>query len=265
MKFIVSALIGAILMAMVFSLEEDKHAIEPSTQAVKNKLLGKLTCTVNSLVSASTDEWTPSTTRYLWDYLPMGIRFLALNQSQIQSKWNVTEQILLNATKLEWISLSNSVKAILLSQQINCTFLSLTFSHLGWSSSTDQFAYTTLFSFLSSDFVAILSDVAQIVNHVSLDTILDSTKIKTNSIQAIYEFTSLGFLFAENSGKLHKQYTHEHADIPEQHDSNSKTSATVSTSTKLPEITASQVAYAAIERAEQFCAVHLPFEHNFKI
>jgi hypothetical protein len=136
----------------------------------------KITTVVDKLVAAKVAQQS-NDTKFLWDIVPPVARLMILNQ--FRTNWNVTEKLLSNATKLEWLSLPGDIQKALLDQKASYSFLKLSFLNLGIVDlPSDLFANTTLLSLISKEFQVLFPIVKASLDKITYDNILNITLLR---------------------------------------------------------------------------------------
>ncbi len=112
--------------------------------------MSSLNSSVQLLVSANVQSSTKKLF-YFWDSICLIAKIVLLNQTQVSAlSYNVTHQVKLNATNLDWISLPSNVQTFLLTQSPKM-LLKSTFSQWAWTNSSSPFANETFYSLLMPD------------------------------------------------------------------------------------------------------------------
>jgi hypothetical protein len=144
------------------------------------RFLSQLNRSIVKIQNATVDPTTPLslTIVNLWDLLPAVNRLLLLNQTQVQTLgYNVNQNF--SASKLLWVNLPTPVQNLLSSQLVNLGLLNLSFLEWGWvNSNTDQFFNSTLYSLLSTNQVALLPNVTNLLNQISFSQVVNSTALR---------------------------------------------------------------------------------------
>ena len=106
--------------------------------------------------------------------------------NQFRSTWNVTEKLLLNATKLEWLSLPGDIQKVLIDQKSSFSFLNLTFFNWGFvNSPVELFANTTLLSLIPMDLQILFPTIKVSSEKISFDSILNVTLLSQKRPSAL--------------------------------------------------------------------------------
>jgi hypothetical protein len=110
----------------------------------------------------------------LWDLLSPLHRFVLLNQTGLQSLWNVRNNLEKSLTKLEWNSLPDNAQTFLKTQAKNLGFLDLTFLELSWvNSDKEKFHDATLKSLLSKELIDRLAELYDSINRLTYDQLVN--------------------------------------------------------------------------------------------
>jgi len=135
------------------------------------------------LLIATVNE-SSQNTKYVWDLIHPVNRFLLLNQTQIRTNWNVREKLNSNETRLEWSSLPESVKNVLLEQQANNGFFDQTFLDLGWvNAETEPFSKATLRSIVPNSLNLFFENITAILKRAEFDMIVNMTVLRSKNIE----------------------------------------------------------------------------------
>jgi hypothetical protein len=117
-------------------------------------------------------------------------RYLLLNQTEISNLWNVTLDLTLNKTKLEWSTIPDNVKAILSTQLQSQTITNLTFQAWGWVSLiSDAFANNTISSLMSQKTQSILPNITLALSQLKFETIINTTLLSRNKLNCLRELS----------------------------------------------------------------------------
>jgi hypothetical protein len=147
------------------------------------RLLSQLNHSIVKIQNATVDPSTPLSDAIvnLWDLLPSVNRLLLLNQTQVQTLgYNVNQNF--SASKLLWVNLPTPVQNLLSSQLANLGLLNLSFLEWGWvNSNTDQFFNSTLYTLLSTNQVALLPNVTNLINQISFSQVVNSTALRRSN------------------------------------------------------------------------------------
>ncbi len=123
-------------------------------------------------------------TKYVWDLIHPINRFLFLNQTEIKANWNVRQKLESNETRLEWNSLPESVKNILLEQQASDEFFNQTFLDLGWvNAETEPFSNYTLRSIVPASLNLFFENVTAILKRAEFDMMVNMTKLRGKRVE----------------------------------------------------------------------------------
>jgi len=120
---------------------------------------------------------TGNDTAYLWDLYDSVKRFVLLNQTDVVTtlSWNVTQQLELNQTNLNWATLPANVQLFLQQELAQNQFANLTFLSWGWTDSNNTFANTTLFSLFTSQGQQNLPVIRAILVPLTFSSVLNTT------------------------------------------------------------------------------------------
>lgn len=132
----------------------------------------------------------------LWDLLSPLHRFVLLNQTGVQSLWNVRDNLDKSTTRLEWNSLPDNVKSFLKNQETNLGFLDLTFLDLNWvNSDKEKFHDTKLKSLISKDLNDKLPELFESTNKLSYDQLVNVDLLSQHvNLDEIYVNFGLNYL-----------------------------------------------------------------------
>lgn len=114
----------------------------------------------------------------LWDLIDPLVRLVLLNQTQVQSIWNATKNLIQKKSFLEWANLPNEVKQFLLEQHKQNLYLNITFNEWGWVKSDSFFASANLFSLLSTEQISQVDAVKCSLAKLSFDLLVNTTAVK---------------------------------------------------------------------------------------
>lgn len=129
------------------------------------------------ITSAIVSSLSGNNTVYLWDLLDPVRRFIFLNQPVISSdqSWNVTQQLQLNQTNLNWATIPSNVQIFLLGEQFQNLFVNLTFTEWGWITTDQTFENTTLYSLFTSQAKQNLPQIQSLLAPLNFNVILNTT------------------------------------------------------------------------------------------
>jgi hypothetical protein len=164
------------------------------------RFVNQLNRSIAKIQNATVDPSTPLSTTIVnvWDLLPSVNRYLLLNQTKVQNLgFSINQNF--SAARLSWTNLPSSVQDLLSSQLTNLDVLNLSFLDWAWvNSNTDQFFNSTLYSLLSTNQVALLPNVTNLLNQIKFSQVVNRTLLRrSNGFNEICDSLRLSYLPAE--------------------------------------------------------------------
>jgi hypothetical protein len=120
--------------------------------------------------------------KILWNLIDPATRFILLNQTVITNIWNVTHELNIYQTRLDWQTIPTKAKLILLSKKLFYDIANTSFYQWGWvNSNSDIYANITLKFLIKSESEAILLNIIDSLAKLKFDSFINITKLKLTS------------------------------------------------------------------------------------